>query len=197
MENRNEFNAVYKPSSEALFIENFLKESRIKFKTEQPIVDLVNSQVNYRKADFYLPNLKVYVEYFGWYNKSKADRERYDNIVKEYIYNNIPTIFIYPHELGFLEYAFHTKLIKILRLEKFKLRKQLLRYTFQRFWHKSRRSGLGKVVLSLWCIFVLRDIPTGFTIEFHRLIVFVLLIIFFDGLVGTVKELWRYVVKFK
>lgn len=195
MDKRNEFNAVYKPSSESIFIENFLKKNRIKFKTEFPIVDIKGGSNNYRKADFYLTNLKIYVEYFGWYNKSKEDRERCDSKAKEYIYNNLPTIFLYPHELGFLEYAFHTKLIKVLKIEKFKLRKQRWRYLMQRYWHNTRRGYLGTFLISSYGLFVISTIPTGLSEDMDILVLSLLLIFIIDGFIGTIKDINKYLIK--
>jgi len=144
---RNENWIIIKPSSEAKYIANFLKEQKIKFKQEIPMVD-IPSLKKYRKIDFYLPNLKVYIEYFGLYNKNKQKREEYDLKADEYIRNGIPTIFIYPHELGFLDYAFHTKMIRLLKVRKFNLKKQLPKYLLVRLLNKSRRSNLGWFVIT-------------------------------------------------
>ena len=84
------------PSKGELFIEDYLSNSSIDYIAEYKINDLKGDTSNYRIADFYLPKLGFYVEYFGMYNNSKKDRERYVFKRDLYIKNRKPTIFIYP-----------------------------------------------------------------------------------------------------
>lgn len=126
----------YTPSSEELFIANFLEGKDFKFETEVVLNNLNDDDKTFRRADFYLTNYKIYVEYFGNYNSTKERRAEYDKKVQVYLKNGIPTVFIYPHELGFLDYAFHNKIIKVLKIEKFNLKKQLLRYRIKRYFQK-------------------------------------------------------------
>lgn len=77
-----------------------------------------------------MTNYKIYVEYFGNYNATKERRVEYDKKVQVYLKNGIATVFIYPHELGFLEYAFHSKFIEVLKIKKFNLDKQLGKSVF-------------------------------------------------------------------
>lgn len=114
----------------------------IKYIAEFKIENLSRDHKSYHKADFYLPKLNIYVEYFGMYNSNKTVREEYNKKAKVYINNNIPTVFLYPHELGFLDYAFHTKILRVLRVHKFK-------NNFTTFKYKlSRYLALGKSYLS-------------------------------------------------
>lgn len=120
-------------SSEELFVAAFLKDSGMKFESEVPLYNLRWDTKKFRRADFKLTNLGIYVEYFGQYNATKVKRTEYDKKAEVYIKNSIPTVFIYPHELGFLEYAFHIKMVKLLKMEKFNLRRSLFRYRLNRF----------------------------------------------------------------
>lgn len=121
------------PTSEEMYIRNYLEGQRIKYIAEYKLENLSGDEKSFRKVDFYLPRLKVYVEYFGMYNSTKAIRSEYDKKAKVYIKNNLPTIFLYPHELGFLDYAFHTKMLKLLRTKKFRNRYIMLRYKLSRY----------------------------------------------------------------
>src|SRR5438477_10686364 len=84
-------------SSEELFIAAFLRDCNIKYECEVPVTNLHGDSKKYRIADFYLSNLKIYLEYFGQYNSTKERRAEYDKKVEVYLKNNIPTVFIYPH----------------------------------------------------------------------------------------------------
>ena len=121
------------PTSEEMYIRNYLEGQRIKYKAEYKLENLFGDDKSYRKVDFYLPRLKVYVEYFGMYNSTKVIRSEYDKKAKVYIKNNLPTIFLYPHELGFLDYAFHTKMLKLLRTKKFRNKYIMFRYKLSRY----------------------------------------------------------------
>ena len=105
-------------------IEEFLGEKIIEFKREVDILNLNYDDAYYRKADFYLPRYKVYIEFFGKYNTEKG-RIKYQKKKEVYEKNRIPCIYIYPDNLGALEFIF-----------KIRLRKELKKYPhlkFQRF----------------------------------------------------------------
>lgn len=123
------------PSKEQLFVQYYLDNRGIKYKTEYRIDNLVGDVKLHRKVDFYLPKLNIYVEYCGWYNKSKKHRTDYDIKANVYFSNDMPSVFIYPHELGFLDYALHNKILKVLRLSKFKKNRKtkIFRYKLSRY----------------------------------------------------------------
>ena len=157
----------FAPTSQEMYIRNYLEEMGIKYKAEYKIENLSGDHKSYRKADFYLPKLKIYVEYFGMYNSTKPVRTEYDKKAKLYINNSIPTVFLYPHELGFLDYAFHTKILRVLRVQKFKNNFTTVRYKLSRYL------VLGKpylIFLSLFSaflsmVFLFKD--TGLTEEMN------------------------------
>mgnify|MGYP000577882548 CR=1 FL=1 len=122
-----------KPSSEEQFVRNYLEENGIKYIAEYKIYNLKDDKKKSRRVDFYLPRLGIYLEYFGWYNKNKQIREDYDEKARVYIKNNMPTVILYPHELGFIDYALHNKILKVLRVPKFKNKSKLFRYKWNRY----------------------------------------------------------------
>ena len=128
-------NTNYTPSKGELFIEDYLANSRIEYIEQFKIIDLKGDTSNYRIADFYLPKLGFYVEYFGMYNNSKKDRERYVFKRDLYIKNRKPTIFIYPEDLGILDYVFHTEVKRLFRYKIYHDRKKYLRYSLNRYFN--------------------------------------------------------------
>lgn len=136
-------------SSEELYVLNFLEEKGFTVEKEVYINNLKDDDKKYRIADFYLPKFKIYVEYFGNYNVNKERRLEYDKKALVYIKNDIPTVFLYPHELGFLDYAFNSKILKILKIKKFNLKKELFRYRLSRYFEKEGLSNLLILIFSV------------------------------------------------
>ena len=124
------------PSSEEEYIKNYLDESGIDYISEYKINGLKGDSKSYRKVDFYLPKHNVYVEYFGLYNANKEIRGNYDEKVRVYLKNHLPSVFLYPHELGILDYAFHKKMLKVLRTKKFEKKSNILKYKYNRWKSK-------------------------------------------------------------
>ncbi|MBU3820776.1 hypothetical protein KO566_01780 [Flavobacteriaceae bacterium XHP0103] len=148
----------YTPSNEERFVQYYLENNRIKYVSQYRLNELKgDDNYQYRDIDFYLPRLNIYVEYYGWYNKDKASRNNYDLKTKVLIKNDIPTIIIYPHELGFLDYAFHTKIIKLLKMPKFKNWKNTFIYKSNRYINNGKPYnfllGLLSLFIALWALF--------------------------------------------
>ena len=108
------------------FIAHFLRSDWIKFHTQVKIENLKDDIKSFRMADFYLPNYKIYIEFFGRWNVSEEDKAKYRKKKKVYSKNNIPCIYIYPENLGTIGYTFDYRLIK--ELNKYNMDRQLLRY---------------------------------------------------------------------
>ncbi len=104
---------------------------------------------NHRRADFYLPDYGIYVEFAGRWNRSDEERERYNFKKHLYINNNVPCIWIYPDNLGVLHYFFHKRLETV--LGKHHLENQLLKYRIKEFWKKDSDNTVG---LAIGLIFV-------------------------------------------
>ena len=145
-------------SSEELYIKYYLDNIRLKNQQQFRVENLVGDKRLFRRVDFYLPQLDVYVEHFGLYNSTKEIRNEYDEKAKVYFRNNMATVIIYPHELGFLDYAFHTKMLRVLRMPKFNNNFRLLKYKISRYIAK------GKGYLFFLSIFFL-VLSLGFLFE--------------------------------
>ena len=110
-------------------IEIFLDIQDIKFSREVKISKLKNDYADYRVADFYIPKYKVYLEFLGRWD---SDKEKYLKKMEVYEKNNIPCIYIFPNNLGILEFIFRWRLEK--ELKKYpELKFQLLKYKLWRF----------------------------------------------------------------
>ena len=182
----HEINNISEPTSEEEYIINYLDNSGIYFEREVKISNLKNDSKSYRIADFYLEDYEVYVEYFGMYNSSKEVRREYDQKAKIYISNHIPTIFLYPHELGFLEYAFHKKMLKVLKA--FNFRKELKRYKIDRLKNKMD-TNVGWIIGGLLCsglLILMYFYETGLNEDF-QFAISILLVIF------GISPIWRYI----
>ena len=70
-------NSNYTPSEGEAFLAEFLEFENIRYIQEKPVVGLFNDSKQYRKADFYLPNYGVYMEFLGRWNNTSKDRDNY------------------------------------------------------------------------------------------------------------------------
>ena len=112
-----------KETSGEEIIRYFLKKRRIKFEPEKVIEGLKGDSKSFRRADFYLYDYNVYIEYLGtWDNPDYDKRISYqvDNSKKIKVYkeNNINCIFILPRHLKSIEYVLTKELKKYSRLKK-------------------------------------------------------------------------------
>lgn len=123
-----------------LYIKEFFREAGIKYKLQETIRNLSYDKKAHRVADFYLPDYDAYVEFFGHWNTNDEYREAYRIKKKVYRQNNIPCVFIYPENLGYIHFAFDYRLMEALtntnkenELKKYKKWK-FLKGTKDNFW---------------------------------------------------------------
>ncbi|QLG46065.1 hypothetical protein [Costertonia aggregata] len=145
----------YKPTREEDYIKFYFDNSHIRYQEQFVLKNLRYDSKKHRRVDFYLQNVDVYVEYYGLYNSTKEKRFEYDEKTKVYFRNGLPTIIIYPHELGILDYAFHTKMIQLFNVEKFRNRRnKYYKYLFFRYFHKGEWITLFATVFWAYLSFV-------------------------------------------
>ncbi len=144
------------------FIKDFFMKNKFEFRTEEMIDGLKNDSKSHRRADFYLPQYKVFVEFFGQYNLTEH-KERYQEKRAVYIQNNIPCVFLYPENLGIIEYIFDRRMVYVLK--RYKLEKELRKYTWKKFFHERLENviyaGLCLVFMA-GCSTILICIKNGF-----------------------------------
>ena len=144
---------VNEPSEGEIFLREFLTDEGIKFETEVRLPPLKNDNKSFRIADFYLPRYKVYIEFFGRWNRSEEDKNKYKEKMKAYEQNRVPCMFIYPENLGIIHYTFRYRLRQILK--KHNLAKELFRFNLYSLLY----DRLGSF---FWLLIVLTII--GFTV---------------------------------
>jgi len=131
------------------FIVEFLEDNNIKYRREEPIIGLNNDTKNYRVADFYLPEYKVYIEFFGQWNMD-IHKERYREKKEVYFKNQIPCIHLYPENLGLIEFIFEKRLIRTLKYYKYK--SELLKYR-NKLLFQNKLQNFILVAFGVLCIF--------------------------------------------
>lgn len=109
------------------FIAEYLDSEGIDFRQEELIEGLNNDSKSFRKADFYLPKYKVYIEYFGQWNNEKQ-KPRYREKRQVYINNKVPCIILYPENLGIIDFIFSRRLEYV--FHRYKMDKELRKYYF-------------------------------------------------------------------
>lgn len=120
------------PSEGELFISEYLKFTGITFEREVRLNNLkYDPDYKYRDADFYLKKYGVYIEFNGRWNNSKEDRVRYRVKKEVYRKNNVPCIYLYPENLGIIDFVFTKRLIE--ELQKKSMTKQLRLFQLKRF----------------------------------------------------------------
>jgi hypothetical protein len=125
-------NNIKEPSEGELFISEYLKSKNISFEREVRLNNLnFDENFKYRDADFFLKKYGVYIEFNGRWNNSKEDRVRYRVKKEVYRKNNLPCIYLYPENLGIIDFVFTKRLI--VELKKKSLIKQLRLFQLKRF----------------------------------------------------------------
>ena len=120
----NQYN--YKPTEGEEFLEDFFLSIGIECWPQTKIESLKNDSMNFRIADFYLPKYKVFVEFFGQWNNGGNDRYKHKQNV--YRQNRIPCVYIYPENLGIIDYTFDQRIQ--IALKAHELQKELRAYKF-------------------------------------------------------------------
>ncbi|TLP75683.1 hypothetical protein [Maribacter sp. ACAM166] len=141
-EERNE------PSEGELFLQEYFDSEGIAYKTEVPIIGLKNDPKAYRLADFYLPNYGLYVEFLGKWFVSEKEKERYREKKKVYSDNDIPCVFLYPENLGIVDFIIPSRAIK--EFKKHGLIKGLWLFRLKFLWAYKN----GNIVLLLFLLYV-------------------------------------------
>lgn len=154
------------------FIADFLRSENIEFEFQKKITTLSGDSKGFRIADFYLPKYKVYIEFNGQWN-SDNHKNRYKEKTKIYKENNIPCVYLYPENLGIIEYIFHKRLVDVLK--KYNLKKELFKYRLSEIW---KRCFDNFLFLSFGFILLFYIYPFNFEKNKSEIILLLIIIIF-------------------
>lgn len=88
-------------------IRTTLEQLEIPYEQEKEIKFLEGDLKEFRRADFFLPTMNMYIEFLGGWNasddvKRDEERRRYKQKKEVYERNNLHCIYIYPHQLHYL-----------------------------------------------------------------------------------------------
>ena len=135
------------------FIAEYLTYNKIDFLAQYEIHFLKGDDKKYRKADFYLPKYKVYLEFEGAFN-SDSYKDRYISKKAVYEKNKIPCIYLYPENLGIIRYIFPKRMESLLR--KHQMNRELSKFHFAQL----KDARLQNIILFLVaCLFIYANIP--------------------------------------
>ena len=126
-------------------IKEFLEEEGIGYEFQKEISRLANDEKEFRVADFYIPQYKVYLEFFGKWNVPE-NKEKYIKKRNVYKENNVPCVYIYPDNLGILDKILKRRIKKVLQDHK-ELKWQLFWLNWEIFIAKFGLFGLLLVFL--------------------------------------------------
>jgi hypothetical protein len=157
------------PSEGEVFLGEFFDGEGISYMTEKEIAGLKGDSKKYRKADFYLYKFNLYVEFYGRWNNSMEDRERYREKKKVYYNNKIPCVYIYPENLGIIEFSFPRRAIKAFKDHK--MERELWRFRLRYLWLYKQEN----IILFFITLFIL--IFGEFKWEEDKIIFMILIII--------------------
>lgn len=128
----------YQPSEGEEFIAEYFQEEGFTYEREKTITGLTGDEKSFRRADFYLPKYKLYVEFNGLWNNSKSDRERYREKKAVFAKNRIPCVYLFPENLGILYFTFPKRATKELKYHN--LKRELTRMRIK--WFNDDRGSL-------------------------------------------------------
>ena len=168
------------------FISDFLDFENISFESEVKVPNLVGDSKEHRRADFYLPKYKVYIEFLGLWNVD-SHKERYREKKKVFKNNSIPCIYLYPENLGIIEYIFHKRLIE--ELKSYKLKNELRRYRINELL-KERSENLFFLIIGA-LIFAYNYPWFLEENQLWSLVGFVMMLYQFNKIKDTVKQLFK------
>jgi hypothetical protein len=129
-----------KESEGEIYLAHLFKKWGIAFEKQKKIEGLKGDSRSYRVADFYLPKYNVYIEFNGHY---RDHRSQYDEKIKVYKTNKIPCVFLYPENLGFIQFVFDQRIQQV--LSECNMIKELKSYRLK----KLRQEGIERI---LWFI---------------------------------------------
>jgi hypothetical protein len=111
-------------------IADFLEDNSIDFKRYYIIPKLEGDDKFFREADFYLPRYGVYIEFLGRWN-NPYDQSRYRQKMAIYHKNKLACIYLWPDNLGTLDWMFRRRLREALL--KYNRIWTLLTYEFENY----------------------------------------------------------------
>ncbi|MCB0479394.1 MAG: hypothetical protein KDC84_14590 [Crocinitomicaceae bacterium] len=138
-------NFKHKESEGEEYIAQYLDLIGLQYNKQVEIHNLKYDEKQFRVADFKIPSLSLYIEYDGYWHldkdKDMDKKEIYDK-------NNIPCVYLYPENLGALEFFLDKRIQKTLKY--YNRHKELNRY----FWFKFRKGEIERLLFISFFLFL-------------------------------------------
>src|SRR3989344_6109007 len=128
-------------------IADFLDEKAIKYERHVQINGLKDDDKLFREADFYLPEYKVYVEFLGMWN-SPEHQQRYRQKMQIYTKNKIPCVYLWPDNLGTLDWILKRRITEVLL--KYDKKWQLIKLQWRDYTDKLQKGFMVFFVLMFY-----------------------------------------------
>lgn len=161
------------PSEGEIYIKEFFRRYKIKAITEFKTEKLKGDKKAFRVIDFYLPEYKIFVEFFGQWD-SGENNERYLEKKDIYKANKMPCVYLYKENLGFLPFAFDRRIQKV--LETNEMFSKLKKYRWFKFYkatiYRWFFSGLLIGLLAITDYTINKELNLQFILFFSSILVY-------------------------
>jgi hypothetical protein len=175
------------PSEGELFISEYLKFKNISFEREVRLNNLkYDDDFKYRDADFFLKKYGVYIEFNGMWNNTKEDRVRYRVKKEVYRKNILPCIYLYPENLGIIDFVFTKRLI--VEFKKRSMNKQLRLFQLKRFID-------DRGSLFLWLFLSVLVYNGNFNWQENNTTLLACIVVFFYQIIRLIKGIYQFFIK--
>ncbi len=138
-------------------IREFFEERGIDATIKQKVPNLTDDNKFFREADFYLHRYDVYVEFLGQWNNYEHQK-RYRQKMAVYYKNNIPCVYLWPDNLGTLDWMFKRRLRETLL--KYNKKWSLIKFEFDNLM---KEHGFVFLILIL-AVFLVKGIVNKLTL---------------------------------
>ena len=96
------------------YVARYLEQLGLEIETQKVLNGLSGDTKKHRRADFYLPECDLIIEYNGQWDVNEFHRNRYREKRKVLLENNLNLVEIYPNQLGIIDYSLPRKIRKVL-----------------------------------------------------------------------------------
>jgi len=134
-------------------IADFLDDKGIKFERYVQIKGLISDDKFFREADFYLPQYKTYVEFLGMWNDPEH-QQRYRQKMSIYAKNGIPCVYLWPDNLGTLDWILKRRITETLL--KYDKKWQLVKIQWKDYTDKM---GIGLWIVVAMAVYLWKTNP--------------------------------------
>ena len=131
------------------YVACYLEELGLEIETQKVLKGLSGDIKTHRRADFYLPECNLIIEYNGQWDVNEFHRNRYREKRKVLLKNNLALVEIYPNQLGIIDYSLPRKIRQVLT-DRHQSR-HLRIFNWKMFWSDEDAPGAGDL---MWLAFL-------------------------------------------